>query len=238
MHRIVPLCRVRPVRHQSLPSTGVRCQVGLSRQRSSTSSVAGITSTSRADFSSFGSSGRASGPDVACKRPSNLPVQLGPECGRGRGSADPFRDRPDPWGAQVGATARQSLLAAGKDPDSKVRIAALQSVVCRIGDETASSELARILSSDMDSGCASSRPRRGLAKCRRSPRGNGPWNGTRRSGSGHAVRGHGESDEDFGRGLRARCPVVEAVCARTDAGARREECCAAGPGFLLAVCVQ
>jgi len=52
-------------------------------------------------------------------------------------------------GALRSERARQSLLAAGQDPSSQVRIA-----VCKawtsIGDETASSELARILSSDTD----------------------------------------------------------------------------------------
>lgn len=52
-------------------------------------------------------------------------------------------------GALGSERARQSLLAAGQDPSSQVRIS-----VCKawtsIGDETASRELARILSSDTD----------------------------------------------------------------------------------------
>lgn len=52
-------------------------------------------------------------------------------------------------GALRTQSARQALLAAGNDPSSRVR-AAVCDAWASIGDETASSELARILSSDMD----------------------------------------------------------------------------------------
>lgn len=77
-----------------------------------------------------------------------LAAQLGPQCGE---EEDPLirSEMVLTLGALKSETARQSLLAAGKDPNSKVRIA-----VCKawasVGDEMASSELARILSSDTD----------------------------------------------------------------------------------------
>jgi HEAT repeat protein len=77
-----------------------------------------------------------------------LAAQLGPQCGE---EEDPLirAEMVLTLGALKSERARQSLVAAGNDPDSKVRIAACKAWA-GIGDETASSELARILSSDMD----------------------------------------------------------------------------------------
>ena len=77
-----------------------------------------------------------------------LAAQLGPQCGE---EEDPLirSEMVLTLGALKSESARKSLLAAGKDPNSKVRIA-----VCKawtsIADEAASNELARILSSDTD----------------------------------------------------------------------------------------
>ena len=83
-------------------------------------------------------------PDAA----ERLAVELSPQCGE---EEDPLirSELVLTLGALDSPTARQSLLAAGQDPDSRVRIAACKAWA-DIGDETASSELARILSSDMD----------------------------------------------------------------------------------------
>ena len=77
-----------------------------------------------------------------------LAVRLASECGV---EEDPLirAEMVLTLGALKSPTAREALLASGQDPNGRVRVA-----VCRawagIADETASSELARILSSDMD----------------------------------------------------------------------------------------
>lgn len=77
-----------------------------------------------------------------------LALQLAPQCGE---EVDPLirAEMVLTLGAIKSPTARQALLAAGQDPNSRVRMA-----VCKawagIADEAASSELARIVSSDTD----------------------------------------------------------------------------------------
>lgn len=77
-----------------------------------------------------------------------LAAQLGPQCGE---EEDPLirSEIVLTLGALNSESARKSLLAAGKDPNSKVRISVCEAWAS-IGDEAASNELARILSSDTD----------------------------------------------------------------------------------------
>ena len=145
MHRIVPLsvfalCGISLCLYGcSMPS--------WTQSKKSTSSVAGIRAPHERISELREQRKRAD--QMSPEAAEQLAVQLGPECGR---EEDPLirSEIVLTLGALKSATARQSLLAAGKDPDSKVRIAACKAWSA-VGDETASSELARILSSDMDS---------------------------------------------------------------------------------------
>ena len=77
-----------------------------------------------------------------------LAAELAPQCGE---EEDPMIrvEMVLTLGALNCSVARQALLSAGQDPDDRVRIAACKAWA-GIDDESASSELARILSSDMD----------------------------------------------------------------------------------------